>query len=145
MSLQSQSAGRVEQEVELLGRKYTLATPPISDVYAGFIERWQRSQPDVLAVAARACESAPPSQHEAIWAAAMKQHGRKPTQAELDAFINSPEGTAYVLWTCLRKHHGEEYETPESVLPIIEGLTEAKLTEVMAKTNIVTGEAESKN
>jgi len=142
---QSQSAGRVEQTVELGGRTLRMHTPPAVEVYAGLQEYWKRQQPDLVAWAADACAKAPPAQHEAIWAAAAGQGTREPTEVDLNRFINTLDGVVYLLWICLKKHHAEEFPTPQHVCPLLEAASEAKLNEVAHKTEIVTGEAEAKN
>lgn len=147
MSSHIQTAGVAIEEVELLGNKYTLQTPPIMEVFAGLENAVLRDRGDVLALAVEACEKAPQSMHAAIWDAALRQKSRdcKPSTADIEAFINTPRGMAFMLWTCLKAHHANEFPTEESVLVIVTNLAESKLTEVMAKTQIVTGEAEAKN
>lgn len=147
MSSQLQSAGRVTEEVELRGKKYTLHTPPVMDLFAGLETEVMKTRGDVFAVATEACKVAPPAMHGAIWDAALRQKTRegKPSQAEIERFVNSIQGVAYVLWRCLQANHAAEFPAVESVLAIVQDLAEAKLTEVMLKTKVVTGEAEAKN
>lgn len=142
---QAQIAGCVESTATLSGRQYTLSTPPMTAIYAGMVAEWQRAQPDPLETAAKACAVAPPAQHQNIWDVALRQANRKPTQFELTTFVNSLDGQAYIVWTCLQKHHGEEFPTVEDVKPLIASMAEEKLTALMQKTQVVTGEAEAKN
>jgi len=145
MSDMRQSAGAVEQTFDVRGKRYRMATPPVVDLYSGMVQAWQAEQPDILATAAKACEKLQPSLHGAVWEAALKLAERKPGRGDLETFLNSLAGQAYVLWTCLRKHHGDEFPTPADVEPLVGELSEQRLTEMMHKTGIVTGEAEAKN
>lgn len=108
MSKQQRTAGVDYKNVTIAGKQYKIR-PLTIGAYAQMEAFIISQRPDPLAIASEAVRKLPPSQHDAVWKAAMNQAvaARTVTEQEAAAFENSVDGLAWKLWQCMAENHPE--------------------------------------
>lgn len=144
MSKHHRTAGADYREVEILGKKYKFR-PLRVGAYAEMESYIVSRRPDPLLVASEAVRKLPPSQHDAVWKAAMCQAvaGRTVTAEEAACFENSVDGLAWKVWLCLHENH-PEIDSPEAAKDWLIQAGQEHFEYIFRSVEIANGEADIK-
>ena len=144
MSKHHRTAGVDFRQVTIGDETYTLR-PLTVGIYAEMESYVVSRRPDPLAVASEAVKSLPPSQHDAVWKAAMNQavNARIVTADESAAFENSVDGLAWKVWQCLKQDH-PEIDSVKAATELLIKAGDAHFEEIARATEIASGEADIK-
>lgn len=144
MSKHHRTAGADFQSVQIGDKQYTLR-PLTVGVYASMEAFIASRRPDPLQIASEAVKRLPPSQHDAVWRAAMDSavSGRIVTSEEAAAFENSVDGLAWKVWQCVREDH-PEVNTLEAARELLLLAGEEHFERLARATELASGEADLK-
>lgn len=137
----ARTGGTLPQTFEVNGKQYTLRPPAAVDLLGGAEARIVAGREDPIAIAARACQHAPPAQHEAIWQAAMRlaAKAQQVSQEDVEAYLTTLDGVAFATWLSLKEDHPGEFPSAEQVKAFLLSLEPAKLEEIAAKIQVASG------
>ena len=149
MSDNARVAGKNFQTIDLGGKSYTMR-PYVVGVWAEMSAFVRSLKGDPIKEVCERLDDIPPHQ-QARWmkVAVDAAANQTPTEIEIAAFEKSLLGTAFKIWTALKADHLDEFPTPQSVADRLIALKEEdgqnKLTEILLKLEVASGEADLKN
>lgn len=155
----ARSSGRQFQKLTIGGKEYTLRAPSVGRLIADMEAYVVSLRQNPLSMAVEAVRKLPADLTDqerarfeaAIWKAAEAASVRTGAISvdEMNEFTSSPRGLAYMFHTCLEADHGDEIQTVDQALGLIETYVEAEGKEGLIGLRMMilsaTGEGDAKN